>query len=95
SEGDETIFIEGRKSPLMDITALWHALEIDKADRIMHVAKSLGLTVNKDPLSHVAFGSIQVEDYERFRTSSKAVNFLIYLTKLKVAVERSLTDEVY
>ncbi|GKD97136.1 arginine--tRNA ligase, chloroplastic/mitochondrial-like protein isoform X2, partial [Tanacetum coccineum] len=71
SEGDEAIFIEGPKLPLMDIAALWRALEIDKADRIMHVsdvgqrddielcitvAKRLGLTVNKDPLSHVAVG---------------------------------------
>ncbi|GJU25138.1 anticodon-binding aminoacyl-tRNA synthetase, class 1a [Tanacetum coccineum] len=71
SEGDEAIFIEGPKLPLVDIAALWRALEIDKADRIKHVsdvgqrddielciivAKRLGLTVNKDPLSHVAVG---------------------------------------
>ncbi|GKD31959.1 arginine--tRNA ligase, cytoplasmic-like protein, partial [Tanacetum coccineum] len=33
SEGDEAIFIKGPKLPLVDITALWRALEIDKADR--------------------------------------------------------------
>ena len=37
-EGDEAIVIEGRKLPLVDFAALWHALEIGKADRIVHVA---------------------------------------------------------
>ncbi|GKF62771.1 anticodon-binding aminoacyl-tRNA synthetase, class 1a, partial [Tanacetum coccineum] len=63
-----------------------HVSDVGQRDDIelcITVAKSLGLTVNKDPLSHVVFGSIQVEDYERFRTSSKAVNFLNLLDEAK------------
>ncbi|GJX40956.1 anticodon-binding aminoacyl-tRNA synthetase, class 1a [Tanacetum coccineum] len=37
SEGDETVFIEGRKLPLVYLTALRHALDVDKADWIVHV----------------------------------------------------------
>ncbi|GJU53293.1 arginine--tRNA ligase, chloroplastic/mitochondrial-like protein isoform X2, partial [Tanacetum coccineum] len=80
SKGDEAIVIEGRELPLVDFAALWHALEIEKADRIVHVAdveqrdkigtcitaaESLGWTVTNhchDPLSHVGFGLLQVED---------------------------------
>ncbi|GJQ96323.1 arginyl-tRNA synthetase, class Ic [Tanacetum coccineum] len=77
SKGDEAIVIEGRKLPLVDFAALWHALEIEKADRIVHVADVgkrdkivtcitvVGLTVTNhchDPLSHVEFGLLQAED---------------------------------
>lgn len=37
SEGDKAIFIEGRKLPLVDLTALWHDLNMVKADWIVHV----------------------------------------------------------
>ncbi|GJS78953.1 arginine--tRNA ligase, chloroplastic/mitochondrial-like protein isoform X2, partial [Tanacetum coccineum] len=58
SEGDEVIFFEGRKLPLVDLAALWHALEKEKAT----AAKSAGLIVTNnadDPLSHVGFGLVQ------------------------------------
>ncbi|GJZ25951.1 arginine--tRNA ligase, chloroplastic/mitochondrial-like protein isoform X2, partial [Tanacetum coccineum] len=76
-EGDEVIVIEGRKLRLVDFAALWHSLEIGKADRIVHVADVgqrdkiemcitvVGLTVTNhchDPLSHVEFGLLQAED---------------------------------
>ncbi|GKE04262.1 anticodon-binding aminoacyl-tRNA synthetase, class 1a, partial [Tanacetum coccineum] len=38
SKGDEVIFFEGRKLPLVDLAALWHALQKEKADRVVHVA---------------------------------------------------------
>ncbi|GJY95103.1 anticodon-binding aminoacyl-tRNA synthetase, class 1a [Tanacetum coccineum] len=37
SEGDEAVFIEGRKLPLVYLTALRHALDVEKADWIVHV----------------------------------------------------------
>ncbi|PWA74040.1 arginyl-tRNA synthetase, class Ic [Artemisia annua] len=37
SERDEAILIEGRKLPLVDLAALWHALKIVKADWIVRV----------------------------------------------------------
>ncbi|PWA87719.1 Aminoacyl-tRNA synthetase, class 1a, anticodon-binding [Artemisia annua] len=37
SEGDKAIFIEGRKLSLVDLTALWHDLNMVKADWIVHV----------------------------------------------------------
>ncbi|GJV29908.1 anticodon-binding aminoacyl-tRNA synthetase, class 1a, partial [Tanacetum coccineum] len=37
SEGDEAVFIEGRKLPLVYLTALRHALYVEKADWIIHV----------------------------------------------------------
>ncbi|GJX46557.1 hypothetical protein Tco_0271747 [Tanacetum coccineum] len=38
SEGNETVFIEGRKLPLVYLTALRHALDVDKANWIVHVS---------------------------------------------------------
>ncbi|PWA88623.1 Aminoacyl-tRNA synthetase, class 1a, anticodon-binding [Artemisia annua] len=37
SDGDETVLVEGRKLPLVYLTALWHALYTEKADGIMYV----------------------------------------------------------
>nr|GFA41902.1 arginine--tRNA ligase, chloroplastic/mitochondrial-like isoform X2 [Tanacetum cinerariifolium] len=37
SEGDEVILMDGRKLPLVDLVALWHALKIVKADWILCV----------------------------------------------------------
>ncbi|PWA88622.1 Aminoacyl-tRNA synthetase, class 1a, anticodon-binding [Artemisia annua] len=37
SDGDEAVFFEGRKLPLVYLTALWHALHTEKADGILYV----------------------------------------------------------
>ncbi|PWA72562.1 arginine--tRNA ligase, cytoplasmic [Artemisia annua] len=37
SEGNETVFIEGRKLPLVYLTALRHALDVEKADWMVYV----------------------------------------------------------
>ncbi|GKA39561.1 anticodon-binding aminoacyl-tRNA synthetase, class 1a [Tanacetum coccineum] len=102
SEGDEAVIIEGRKLPLVDLTALWHALNVEKADWILHVtdvgqrdytemcitaAKHAGWIGNdnsKFPLSHVGFGLVQGDDFERFRNfSTKVVNLANLLDEAK------------
>ncbi|GKE98582.1 arginine--tRNA ligase, chloroplastic/mitochondrial-like protein isoform X2, partial [Tanacetum coccineum] len=88
SEGDEVILIEGRTFSV-DLAALWHALNVVKADWILHVtdvgqrghfemcisaAKRAGWIVSDRcpyPLSHVGFGLVQADDYERLLDEAK------------------------
>ncbi|GJZ75855.1 anticodon-binding aminoacyl-tRNA synthetase, class 1a [Tanacetum coccineum] len=118
SEGDEAVFIEGRKLPLVYLTALRHALDVEKADWIIHVtdvgqrdyidmcitaAKHVGLIADdhsKYPLSHVGFGHVQGDDFERFQTSNTKVVSLVNLldeakTRCKVllAGQAGMADE--
>ncbi|GKA64327.1 anticodon-binding aminoacyl-tRNA synthetase, class 1a, partial [Tanacetum coccineum] len=78
----EGVFIEGRKLPLADLAALWHALDMVKADWIVHVtdvgkqdyiqmcinaAKHAGWIVTQHSrISHVGFGLVEGDDLERF-----------------------------
>ncbi|PWA97106.1 Aminoacyl-tRNA synthetase, class 1a, anticodon-binding [Artemisia annua] len=93
SERDEAI----RRKFSVDLAALWHALNVVKADWILHVtdvrqrdrfemfisaAERLGWIVNDGcpyPLSHVGFGVVQADDYERLRTLSTTVVYLVNL----------------
>ncbi|GJT23041.1 anticodon-binding aminoacyl-tRNA synthetase, class 1a [Tanacetum coccineum] len=66
----EGVFIEGRKLPLADLAALWHALDMVKADWIVHVtdaAKHVGWIVTQHSrISHVGLGLVEGDDLERF-----------------------------
>ncbi|PWA86837.1 Aminoacyl-tRNA synthetase, class 1a, anticodon-binding [Artemisia annua] len=118
SEGDGAVFIEGRKLPLVYLTTLRHALDVEKADSIVHVtdvgkrdyiemcitaAKRVGLITDdhsKYPLSHVGFGHVQGDDFERFQTFNTKVVSLVNLLdeaksrcKVLLAGQAGMADE--
>ncbi|GJZ87318.1 anticodon-binding aminoacyl-tRNA synthetase, class 1a [Tanacetum coccineum] len=95
SEGVEAVFIEGRKLPLVYLTALRHALDVEKADWIVHVTDvgqrdyiDMCITVSKadewtaEELEHAA----EALGYGAVKSSSKDI-------KEFMAEELTLTND--
>ncbi|GJZ51212.1 anticodon-binding aminoacyl-tRNA synthetase, class 1a, partial [Tanacetum coccineum] len=76
----EGVFGEGQKLPLVDLAALWHAVDMVKADWVVHVtdveqqdyiemciiaAKQIVNDLCHHSFSHVGFG-VEGDDFERF-----------------------------
>nr|GEX70961.1 aminoacyl-tRNA synthetase, class 1a, anticodon-binding [Tanacetum cinerariifolium] len=93
-EGDKAV-PEGPDSPLVYLTALRHALEVEKADWIVSIEKCIsdarlaeliGKDLSECPLSHVGFGLAQGDDFKH----PEVVNFINVLDEAKSRCKRLL-----